>query len=199
VTAFELSGDEIFSSFHHRWNHYLVLLFGVVGFFIGINLRDSALYATTLYINPQAGIRVRYPENWLLDESGDYVFRVRNVAQPGFKTTIQLAAIPVNPNSSPRTVFDALTLNRAQVLASYNVLSELPFLLPNEVRATAMLYTFVYSDPNPFLQSIPVVVIGLDVLTIQRGQAIIITFLSASDDYDDNYRIFENFLSNLEF
>lgn len=199
MSVIEIISKEETSSFRQRWSHYFVLIFGVVGFFIGINLRDSALNATALYTNSEAGIRADYPANWLIDEVGDYIFRVRDISLPGFKTTIQVSTVPVSANSSSRTVFDALTLNRAQVLANYNVLSEEPYNLPNDVVATAMSYTYVSSEPNPFLQGIPVVVTGLDILTIQRGQAIIITFLSDARSYDEYLPIFNQFLSNLEF
>ncbi len=199
MSVIEIIQEEQASSFRQRWSHYFVLIFGVVGFFIGLNLRDSALNSTALYVNSEAGIRASYPANWLIDEVGNYIFRVRDVSLSGYKTTIQVAAQPVSVNSSSRTVFDALTLNRAQVFANYNVLSETPYDLPNDITATAMTYTYVVSDPNPFLQGIPVVVTGLDILTIQRGQAIIITFLADARNYDEYLPIFNQFLSNLEF
>lgn len=199
MSVIEIISKEETSSFRQRWSHYFVLIFGAVGFLIGLNLRDSAINATTLYTNSQAGIRADYPANWLIDEAGDYIFRVRDISLPGFKTTIQVSTVPVSANSSSRTVFDALTLNRAQVLANYNVLSEEPYNLPNDVVATAMSYTYVSSEPNPFLQGIPVVVSGLDILTIQRGQAIIITFLADARSYDEYLPVFNQFLSNLEF
>ncbi|MBZ0296063.1 MAG: hypothetical protein K8L99_26115 [Anaerolineae bacterium] len=199
MTFIEIDDGNDTSSFRQRWNHYLVLAFGVIGLMIGLNLRDSALNATTLYTNVQAGISASYPENWLLDEDGDYIFRVRDASNVGFKTTIQVAARPVSASASTRSILDSLTLNRAQTLAAYTVLSERPYTLPDEVQAVAMAYTFVSSDPNPFLQGVPVVVEGLDILTIQRGQAIIVTFLSDSDTYAENLPTFNRFINNLEF
>jgi hypothetical protein len=62
-----------------------------------------------------------------------------------------------------------------------------------------MSYTYVSGDPNPFLQSVPTVVEGLDILTIKRGQAVIVTFLSEAPAYEQNLPLFNQFLSNLEF
>ena len=90
-------------------------------------------------------------------------------------------------------------MNRAPTLDGYRILSREPFILPDESDATAMSYTFVATESNPFLESIPVVVEGLDILTIRRGQAIVITFLSDAESYDQNYAIFEQFLRNLRF
>lgn len=183
-----------------RWSHYFALIFGAAAFVIGINLRDSTLNASTLYTNSQAGITAEYPANWLIDSSpGNYVFRVRDPSQIGFKTTFQVMVSPVSPSATARNVLDALSLNRAPTLAAYNVLAVEPFVLPDETAATAMTYTFVATEANPFLESVPVVVEGLDILTIKRGQAIVISFLSDSRTYEQNYAIFERFLQNLKF
>lgn len=186
-------------TFRQRWSHYLAVIFSVVGVVIGLNLRDAALNATTLYVNSQAGISAAYPANWLIDESGSYVFRVRDVARAGFNTTIQVATRPVSPVTSTRNVLDDLNLNRAQTLAAYEVLAEESFTLPDDVAATAMSYTFVETQDNPFLQGIPVVVQGLDILTLRGGQALIITFLADAADFDQLRPVFEQFISNLEF
>jgi hypothetical protein len=198
--AIELSSVSPELTFRQRWNHYLVLLFSVIALLIGLNLRDSTLNATTLYTNAQAGVRASYPQNWLIDESGDYVFRVRDTTQIGFKTTIQVSVRPVGGATSARSLLDALTLNRSQILAAYKVLTVIdPFVLSSEQQGMGMSYTYADFESDPFLQSVPIVVRGLDVLTIKRGQAIIITFLSDAGRYDKNYPIFEQFLASLEF
>ncbi len=189
--------DEL--SLRQRWSDYIVLFLGLFSLFIGMNLRDGVLNATVVYSNNQAGIRAEYPENWLIDEQGNYIFRVRDVTQVGFKTTIQVAARPVSAITSTRNLIDALTLSRSQTLSSYTVFAIEPYVLPDEIEATAVTYTFVAAESDPFLQSIPVVVEGLDILTISRGQAIIITFLSDARTYDQNYPRFQQFLSSLEF
>jgi hypothetical protein len=187
-------------TYRQRWSHYFALIFGAVGMVIGINLRDSVINATWLYTNAQAGITAQYPQNWLIDElPGEYVFRVRNASEIGFKTTFQVAVVPVGPGSSVRTILDGLSLNRASILTGYNAFPREEFILPDETPASAMTYTFVAAESSPFLESLPVVVEGLDILTIQRGQAIVITFRSDSRTFDDNYPLFEQFLNTLDF
>lgn len=185
-------------SFRQRWSHYLVLIFGALGLVIAINLRDGSLNATTRYVNAQAGINAEYPQNWLLDEAGDYIFRVRDVSHVGYSTTIQVAARPVSGITTIRNVLDALTLGRSQTLG-YTVLSEESYVLPDESTGIAMSYTFVASDPNPFLQGVPIVVEGQDILTIRRGQAIVISFLSDATTFDQNLPILTQFINTLEF
>ncbi len=200
MTSTEFIANSSELTFRQRWNHYLVLLFGVIAFLIGVNLRDSVLNATTIYSNPEAGIEAQYPQNWLIDQDGDYIFRVRDTVQSGFKTTIQVSVRPVGGATSTRSILDALTLSRFQILASYKVLSvNDSFPLPNEQQGTRMNYTYADIESDPFLESVPTVVRGIDILTIKRGQAIIITFLSDANSYENNLPIFERFLASLEF
>ncbi|MBZ0302857.1 MAG: hypothetical protein K8J31_24140, partial [Anaerolineae bacterium] len=165
-----------------------------------LNLRESILTATTRYTNPQAGISADYPQNWLLDEQSDsYIFRVSDVSAQGFNTTLQVETRPISSQATARNIFDALTLERAQTQAAYIVISEEPFVLPDDTLTSAMSYTFVTTETNPFLQSIPVVVEGIDILIVERGQAIIVSFLSQADTFDQNQVILDRFLRSLEF
>ncbi len=182
-----------------RWSHYFVFIYAALAVFIGFQLRSATLDATVLYTNSQMGIRALYPQRWLIDTSDDYVFRVRDLTQLGFKTTMQVDVQPVTINTSARNLLDTLTLNRMQTLSRYSVISNQPYILPDEQEATAMRYVYVEGSDNPFLETVPTVVAGLDILTIRRGQAIIITFLSDSQSFDENLPIFERFLDELEF
>ncbi len=200
MSFIEMVTDDSELTYRQRASHYIALLFGLLMFLIGTNLRDSNLNATTLYTNVEAGIQMEYPKNWLIDSLGDYIFRVRDVTKIGFKTTIQVSVRPIGTGTSTRSILDALTLNRSQILAAYNVLSVTDsFVLPDETVATLMNYTYADTESDPFLESIPTVVQGIDVLAIKRGQAIIITFLSDATTYQQDYPTFEQFLSSLEF
>lgn len=182
-----------------RWSHYFVFIYALIALVIGINLRDATLYATVPYSNSEVGIRAYYPERWLIDSAGDYVFRVRDIEHVGFKTTIQVNVQPVTLSTSASNLLQTLTLTRMQTLSRFRVLSTQPYVLPGEQEATAMDYVYVAGEDDPFLESIPTVVEGRDILTIRRGQAIIITFLSDANSFDENLPIFERFLDDLEF
>lgn len=201
MTVIEFGASQPELTARQRWSHYFALLFGVVSLVIAVNLRDSTLNATSTYTNSEAGITAEYPQNWLIDEApGEYIFRVRDSSQTGFKTTFRVAVIPISASTTARSILDALSLNRAPTLAAYTVLSSgEPFTLPDDTEATMMTYAFVATETNPFLETVPVVVEGLDILTISRGQAIVITFQSDSRTYEQNYPAFDQFLRNLKF
>lgn len=183
-----------------RWSLYLTIALALVTFYIGMNLRDSILYATVQYTDPQAGIRANYPLNWLIDTDGNYIFRVRDLSRRRFNTTIEVAIIPINTAvTSERNVLDSLTLSRAQLLASYNVQSVAPFQFREDVQGTSMTYSFVATGSNPFLANVPVVVQGIDVLVLRGSQAIVITFQTSVETYEQDIEIFQRFLADLEF
>lgn len=182
-----------------RWAHYLTILVAVLGVLAGLVLRNDALFAVVPYTNTEAGIRALYPANWLIDTQGDYVFRVRNTIRTGFRTTIQVATRPISADTTSRNIFDTLSFNRSQTLADYNVTATEAITLGDDIPATQMAYSYVARQTNPFLQSVPEVVRGLDILVLSRGQAIVITFRAAATAYDVEYQRFQQFLDSLVF
>jgi hypothetical protein len=175
------------------------MIVGIVIFVIGLNVRNTALTATSVYENLQAGILAHYPRNWLLDTEGDYVFRVRDMMRPGFKTTIQISVQPASSDTTARSIADRLAFTRARVYIDYNVLSTEDYALRSDLIAQSVNYTYAIRDTGAFLQNYPEVVRGQDILTIARGQAIIITFRAEASVYDSEYRHFRQFLRELSF
>jgi hypothetical protein len=182
-----------------RWANVLALTLAIALFLYGINLRQATLDATVLYSNIQAGISAFYPRNWLLDTRGDYVFRVRDMSRLGFKTTIQISVQPVSADMEARNIADRLALTRARTFTDYTVLAVEPYILGEDTNARAVSYTYVSRETSPFLQGIPDVVVGLDILTLTRGQAIIITYRAEASAYTRELRRFQQFLQTLEF
>lgn len=201
MTVIEVVEQQTEQTQRQRWSHYFILIYAALAIFIGLQLRDAALFSARPYVNTQVGIRAYYPQNWMIDTQGDYVFRVRDMSQTGYKTTIQVDVLPITSNTTARNLFDSLILNRSQVLSSFRTLARgEPYPLPDEREGTAMTYVFVDDiGSGAFLESLPVVVRGLDILTFESDQAIVITFLSDADTYEDNLPIFERFINDFEF
>lgn len=182
-----------------RWSIYLCYVTIAICLYLGFTLRETSINRTTLYTNVEAGITALYPERWLLDESGDYVLRVRDMSNRGFKTVMQVSTLPVTSDTVERNLLDRLSLNRSQTFIDYSILGYRDYLLPDETSAIAMSYTFVSRDASPFLEGVSSVVVGLDILTIQRGQALIITFRADSSTYEQELPTFEQFIQNIDF
>lgn len=199
MTVVEITQQRDDLTQRQRWGHYLVIAFAVVAIMVGMNLRASALNATVLYADAAAGIRAFHPRGWLVDRGGDYVFRVRDMARIGFKTTITVRVVPVTVSTSARNILDSLILSRQRTLAAFSVLAREPFLVREGLIADSMTYTFVSRDEDPFLQGLPTVVEGIDVLIVQGGQAIVVSFLSDADEFNELLPVFQRFLNDLSF
>ena len=182
-----------------RWSIAFSYMLIVIGLLLGVNQRDSLLNQTSLYSNNTAGISASYPARWLLDESQDNVFRIRDMSHLGFKTTIEVRSLPVGADGAERNLLDHLSLQRSQVFIDYSVLGYDTFRLPDDSQAVSMAYTFVSRHASPFLEGVSSVVNGLDILTIRRGQALIVSFRAEPSQYERELQTFYRFIENLEF
>lgn len=182
-----------------RWANVFTVLICILMMLLGLNLRNQTLTATTFYESPQAGISAQYPQNWLIDTDGSYIFRVRDMSRIGFKTTFLVTVQPVGADAEERNLADRLSLDRIVDFTDYRVQPLEMYDFPGGRDAQALNYTYVATDASPFLQSIPTVVRGLDILTISGGQAIIMTFRADANNFEEELPRFEQFLRQLEF
>lgn len=166
---------------------------------LGMIFRNSILNSTVPFEDEENGIRGQIPLNWLLDENQrDYVFRVENPNARPYKTLIQASLLTVGPDANPRSVVDLLVVQGPNRLPGYHVQSISETSL-GEDDAVEIQYSFIQSDPNPFLQSVPVVVQGVDLVVLRGNQAVILTYRDAAENFDDNRPYFDRFLQTVEY
>lgn len=198
----DFDSSEVFANTTRQiWSNYFTITVGVVAFLLLVSIRNASLNAFSVYENNVEGIVAYYPQDWLIDEDGDedYIFRVQNAREIGFNTTFLVSTRTVGADVTARAVFDILAMERSQILASYRLLSVSHYDGLGDVQARVGYYSYVSADPNPFQESIPVVVRGADVLILSGEQVIVVTMLSSDDSFAENFRLFERFLSRLEF
>jgi hypothetical protein len=183
----------------YRFAHVLSIAIIILTGLYGLNIRQGILYATQRYNNVQVGISLDYPAQWLIDNDGNYVLRIRDMQRIGYKTTIQISLLPAGTNVAARNILDSLNISRPRVLSTYDVQFIEPYTLPNGTSGTIMRYTFVDTETNKFLQTVPVVVIGQDILIRRGDQALVISFHGDANTFDDDVELFNRMLSSLEF
>lgn len=182
-----------------RWSIAITYFLIVAGLALGVNQRESTLNLASDYSNLEAGISAKYPARWLLEEAGSFIFRVRDMARRGFNTVIEVSAAPVGRDTSERNIFDQLTLQRSQVLIDYTVLGYDEYPLADDTLAVSMSYSYVARDASPFLEGVSSIVNGLDILTIRRGQALVVSFRADADIYRRELETLRWFIQHLEF
>lgn len=183
-----------------RWGNIFTIAFALIALMLALQIKSANETATVIYSDPVAGITVQYPQGWLLDTSSDAVLKVSDESAEGYKTSIEVRVLPLGVGLTERNLVDNLILNRSQTLASFDVLERESLTLGEDERAaTSMVFTFVAGEGNPFLESLPLVVEGMDVITAQGGQALIVTFLSDAATYEANFETFQRFLNEIDF
>lgn len=180
-------------------NSALLAIVALAMFALGMNFRSNALNATVLFDDQINGISGLLPANWLLDtESPEYVLRAEDVGAGAFNPLIQIDVQTVGEQASPRNIVDQINLQLSVELSQYTTL-EIAQVQVGEDEATQITYAFVASEPNPFLQSVPVVVQGIDLVVIRQNQALIFTFRDNRVTFEDNRRYFDSFLASVEY
>lgn len=200
MTVVEYHGESDELTRIQRWGHYLTVIVAVVLVLYGINQRNGRLNATEFFDNPEAGFSLQYPVDWLIDENGeDYIFRVRDMSNDGFKTVLQIDFEIVSDQTSPWNILTARSVSRSLSLALYDTLNIEEITLADDISATQMDYVFAFTEVNPVLESIPTIAIGRDILIIRDNQAIIITYRAEESVFHDNLALFDRFLDSIEF
>lgn len=186
-------------TFNQRWNSYLALILAGVVVFLGITFRNGAINASQTFEDLEAGVRAQVPSGWLLDTAGDdYVFRIQDPDAFPFKTTLQVSVLTVGPDATPGKVLDLLDMQRAPRFSAYRIISRTEETLRDGSPAVRMTYAYTQDERNPALESLPIVVKGVDVVVLRRGQAVIITYREEQSVFDDNLYRFENLLQTVE-
>ena len=95
-------------------------------------------------------------------------------------------------------VLDGLSLQRSSDLPAYRVLS-IENTSVGGTQFTRLNFAFVDSDANPFVQRIPVVVRGMDILIRDGDRVIVATYMAEEAVFDENLPSFQRFLNSLRY
>lgn len=185
-------------NFNQRWNTYLALAVAAALLALGLTLKNNALSATQEFEDLEAGVRAQVPAGWLIDSQGDeYVFRAQDPNALPFKTILQVSVLTVGDDATPNIVLDLLNMQRAPRFSTYREISRTDETLRGDP-AKRMVYAYTQDERNPFLATVPIVVQGVDVVVLRRGQAVIITYREERTAFDANLYRFEDLLNTVE-
>ncbi len=194
---FETQSDSL--PLRTRSNSILLLLVALGMFAVGMYYRNNALTATIIFRDEVNGVRAQLPANWLIDtEEPGTILQVEDVGGSAFNAVIKISILTVGPDATPRNVVDQLTVQGPFQLPGYGLLETRTVQL-GEDEATQIEYYYVASETNPFLETIPVVVQGVDLVVIRGNQAIIFTFQDDRRTFAEKRRYFDRFLASVDY
>ena len=144
------------------------------------------------------GISAQAPSGWKQSQSGNELLRVTDLASSGFNTTYILYKKAFAADSTLESAASLWNLNRAQELTAHRVLSQQKVAV-NGVEAYQIVYAYVESNPNMTHNELPSVVRGEDFIFMKDGQAVIVSYWAAADQYEVGLGAFHRFLTSVKY
>ncbi len=202
-----------------RWADWLVVGVVVVALLLGWAVKAWTVGDTESFTHAETGLALNYPAGWLVSSAEDYVFKARDPNSGPFKTTYQVTASQLDPDR-PMSLLDAVnsvSVSRARKLTAFRLLDIEPVdeegqALPANIEATDeelkeaiapraiwAYYVYVEEKPDPFRESLPVVVLGLDYTTVKNGYLYTFALLASEADFEEAEKEFRAFIQDAGF
>lgn len=181
-----------------RFSFVLVIATFVVMVSVGLLIKQQSAAGTWSFSDTESGIEAQYPVGWLVEEGSTTVARIRDPKARPFKTQFVLTVVPAGGQTAIRNVLDTLTLQRSIDLPAYRVLQVENFD-QGGFTVTQMDFVYVQTDPNPFIERLPVVVRGMDRVILDGNRAIIASYMADEATFDAQLITFERFVASLRY
>lgn len=185
-----------------RWADWTVALVVAIALILGLVLRGIALSRTTPFDFADAGISGSHPAGWVRETGSDPLLRVRNPRGRDFNTTLELRTRPLATDTDPLVAMNTLAIQRAREsdVQAYRALDTEEVILDSGEVATRRTFAYVHENTNPYIDQLPVVVKGVDlVLRDPDGRILIATLIASEDEFDTNLRYLHALVESLEF
>lgn len=179
-----------------RWADLAVVALVIVALAGGRLLREAALSRATPFT--AGDLSGRYPAGWTRETGDDPLLRVRDPRGGETGAFLELRTRALAAEANPILVLDALTLERAGRETAYQTLSTDQVTVGGKA-AVSRTFTYVSVNRNPYLERLPAVMKGVDLVLKDDDRAVIVTFVDSADDFDAGYRYFLAFVESLEF
>ena len=185
-----------------RWADWLVIGVVIVALLLGWATKSWAEGSTEQFTDSQTGLVLDYPAGWLAGSGEDYIFQARDPQSGPFKITYRATAEKLDP-ARPLSLVDSVNLssvNRARKLTAFQVLDiETVGQDEGSPKSVWARYVYVEEKPDPFRESLPVVVMGLDYTAVKGDYLYTFSLLAGEADFDGAEKGFKDFLQDAGF
>ncbi len=169
---------------HDRRVNRIVLALVAVALLLGWFVRTAAEGRSVAY--EVEGVRVHYPADWVrANVQTPLLVQAEDRMAKGFRTTLALQRRPL-PLQMPKPLAalqQTLSLERASAWTAYRELQVEESVSVDGRTGMHVTFAYVETNPNPFLETLPVVMRGEDYLFPQDNQAYIFTLTAAEGNY----------------
>jgi hypothetical protein len=185
-----------------RWADWLVVGVVVIALLLGWTVKSWAEGSTESFTDAETGLSLSYPEGWLAGSGEDYLFQARDPQSGLFKTTYRVTADRLDP-ARPMSLVDAVNMtsvSRARNLTAFRLL-DIETVGEDEQLPSAIWSRYVYVEekPDPFRESLPVVVLGLDYTAVKGEYLYTVTLWASEANFGQAEKDFKAFLQDAGF
>jgi len=180
---------------HDRRVSWVVLAVVAMALLLGWFVRTAAEERSVVY--DAEGLRVRYPADWVrVDVQSPVLLQVEDLMAKGFRTTLSLQRrpLPVQMSKPVAALQQTLSLERASAWTAYRELQVEESVLVDGRTGMHVTFAYVETNPNPFLETLPVVMRGEDYIFPQDSQADIFTLTAAEANYERAQQALQSFV-----
>lgn len=181
-----------------RWVNWIVIALFVVALLLGWVIKAVAENRYVAYSD--SAIQVRYPEGWIkLKTEAPVLFLVAD-KPTGVRTSLAIEQRPLPPNAARplALVLQAVTLERGTSWMAYRVLETEEGVTIGGQTATHLSFAYVETNPNPFMETTPVVMRGEDYLIPRGEQVYILTVVAPESNYTQAQRYLQDFVRSFK-
>ncbi len=182
------------------YTEWAVILLVAVALVAGWAIKASAENAVEPY--SANGITLSYPAHWMPSKPSDGSLRFRDTQAGGVPATITVRpASACSADAAASAVAaeaEGLILTHGSDLTAYSTLSTDSAAFRGQP-TRRVSYTYVEDNANAFMQSLPVVMLGEDLVTYQQGQVYVISLRAPQDEFAEAQRKFEALLGSIAF
>jgi len=178
---------------------WVVVAVTVVALILGWFVKSAAEGRTVLY--EADGLRVRYPANWVRAEvQSPALLQVEDRWAVPTSTTLRLERRPVPAGFEKilPTIQNSLALQRGRGWTAYRMLGSDGSVEVNGTTGMRVTFAYVETNPNPFLDTVPVVMYGEDYLFPVGEQVYVVTLTAAEANYAQAQKALSAFLRSLQ-
>ena len=181
-----------------RWADWLVIAVVVLALGGGVGLREVVLFGTQPFSLDQAGISGKVPANWMIQKKDDPLLQARDPRGGEFDTRLELRTRGVAPEADLALALESLALDRAGEVVAYQTLDTQQVVVRGE-DAVRRTFTYVHVNTNPYVDQLPVVVKGVDVVFRDGDRAIVVTLLAGRDVFDRQQVRLQSLIESLDY
>jgi len=182
-----------------RWVDVVVTGLFVVALVLGWGLKSSAEARAVSFSGD--GITAQYPAGWVQAKTDmPVLFQAEDRLATPFRTTIsvQRQPLPSDDENALATVHSTMVLDRGPRLTAFRVLHTRDGVTVGGRSGMQVRFAYVENNPNPFLETLPVVVEGEDFLFTVGDQAYVVTLTAAEVNFDGMEGMLDRFVRTLQ-